>query len=286
MGFHIQGRISSILKDLPNSEQRIGEYILAYPDQVITMTATQLAKAAGSSSATVIRFCRSIDVSGFTELKVLLATELEKPRTEGYSDIQENETLDSLKGKLLGNAYQSMLETIEQLNNDMVEKMIASIEDCSTLFVFGVGASGLVAENIQQKWSRIGKNVIFLSDVHNFLSAMVSADHHSLFWGISNSGETAEVKFLVKKANELGMKTASLTQFGHNTLSHLSGIPLYTVKTNEAILRSAATSSLHAQFIVIDVLFFMYASKNYQQNYEAIKQSREAIQEFNQFSRK
>lgn len=286
MGFHIQGRIESVLNDLPNSERRIGEYILAYPDKVITMTASQLAQAAGSSSATVIRFCRSIDVPGFTELKVLLATEIEKPRTEGYSDIQENETLDSLKEKLLGNAYQSMLETIEQLNNEMVEKMVESIANSSTLFVYGVGASGLAAENIQQKWSRVGKNVIFMSDVHSFLSALVSADQQDMFWGISNSGETSEIKFLMKKANELGLKTASLTQFGHNTLSNLSQIPLYTVKTNEAMLRSAATSSLHAQFVVIDVLFFMYASKNYKQNYEAIKKSREAIQEFNQFSRK
>ena len=37
------------------------------------MNAQELAKQAGSSPAAIIRFCHSMDVNGFTELKLLSA---------------------------------------------------------------------------------------------------------------------------------------------------------------------------------------------------------------------
>ena len=281
MGFHIQGRITSVLDELSNAEKKIGQYILEHPSDVIMMTASELAKKSGTSSATVIRFCKSIDIPSFTELKVHLSPEVDQPRFVGYSDIEQDESLTILKNKLLGNSYQSMLDTVEQLNHELVEQFVEELIKAPILYVYGVGASSLVAENIQQKWSRLGKTVIFIRDLHVFIPVIVSETSPAIFWGISNSGETSEVNFLMELATNQGMKTASLSQFGSNTLSTMSQIPLYTVKNNEAKLRSAATSSLHAQFMIVDIIFFLYASKNYQENYTTIKKTRNYIQDYN-----
>ena len=57
---------------LPQSEKKIAETILKDPVMVIQMSATDLAAEAGSSSAAVIRFCRSIGVKGFYGIEITI----------------------------------------------------------------------------------------------------------------------------------------------------------------------------------------------------------------------
>ena len=279
-GENIQGRIISILDLLPNSERKIGQVILDNPSIVIEMTASELSTYAGTSPATVIRFCKRIDVQSFTQLKVRLSAEIEVPVHEGYSDITANESVDEIKKKLLGNAYQSMQETVALLNNQRVETIVDVLVAAPIIYVFGIGASYLVAENIAQKWNRIGKTVVCVQDSHVLVTILVSAPKEAVFFCISHSGETKEVLRLLDVAQKHQLKTIGLSQFGNNTLTNKSEYTLQTVRSNEAVLRSAATTSLHDQFIVVDVLFYAYASRNFDQTIEKIQESKAEVKKY------
>lgn len=50
------------------SELKIAQFILDQPQDVLEMTAQQLARAADSSSAAVIRLCKRLKVYGFPQL--------------------------------------------------------------------------------------------------------------------------------------------------------------------------------------------------------------------------
>ncbi|WP_438759830.1 SIS domain-containing protein [Enterococcus sp. AZ194] len=89
-------------------------------------------------------------------------------------------------------------------------------------------------------------SILCLSDAHLLLVILTSAVKEAVFIGISNSGETKEVLHMVKVAKNAGLKTISMTQFGSNTISSLTDVSIHTVRSNEAELRSAATSSLLA----------------------------------------
>ncbi|MGM0217938.1 MurR/RpiR family transcriptional regulator [Enterococcus sp. AZ126] len=279
-GENIQGRIISILDLLPNSERKIGQVILDNPSIVIEMTASELSTYAGTSPATVIRFCKRIDVQSFTQLKVRLSAEIEVPVHEGYSDITANESVDEIKKKLLGNAYQSMQETVALLNNQRVETIVDVLVAAPIIYVFGIGASYLVAENIAQKWNRIGKTVVCVQDSHVLVTILVSAPKEAVFFCISHSGETKEVLRLLDVAQKHQLKTIGLSQFGNNTLTNKAEYTLQTVRSNEAVLRSAATTSLHDQFIVVDVLFYAYASRNFDQTIEKIQESKAEVKKY------
>lgn len=244
------------------------------------MTASELGMSAKSSAATVIRLCKRISIPSFTQLKVLISGEIKQTYPVGYSDIKANEDTEDIMDKLLGNAFQSMQDTISVLNEKRLIEAVEALEKAQVIYVFGVGASHLVAQNIAQKWSRIGKTCICTADAHNLAAAFAVKDKHAVFIGISNSGETKETSKLMDIANETGYATISLTRFGDNAVSSKASIPLNTVRANEEELRSAATSSLHAQFIVVDVLFFTYASRNYKVVMNSIKQSRVHIEKY------
>src|SRR5699024_1102342 len=137
------------------------------------------------------------------------------------------------------------------------------IRDASIGYSFDMRSCSLVAENICQKWNRIGKTTIPVNGAHILLQALGSSEKDAVFIGISNSGETHEVIKLEEMARSLGHKTISITRFGNNTLSKNSDVALQHVRSNEIEVRSAATSSLHAQFLVVDVLFYVYDYRNY-----------------------
>ena len=274
--------LKSMLEELPKAEKRIAEKILDEPEQVIHMTASDLGKAANSSAATVIRLSKRLKVPSFTELKIFISREIKSENREVYSDIAAGESVKDIMDKLHWNSSLAMKDTISMLDEEAIIEASDMIRDASVVYTFGIGASSLVAENIGQKWSRIGKTTISMNDAHVLLAALVSSEKNTVFIGVSNSGETHEVIKLEEMARSLGHKTISITRFGNNTLSKNADVSLQHVRSNEIEVRSAATSSLHAQFLVVDVLFYVYASRNYEQTLNKIFDSRSAVKEYNE----
>ena len=55
-GKHVDYRVRSIFEDLTRSERKIAQFVLDKPEEVIKMTASELAKVSETSPASVIRF--------------------------------------------------------------------------------------------------------------------------------------------------------------------------------------------------------------------------------------
>lgn len=279
---NVQFRIQSIFNDLTRSERKIAQFIMDQPDEAIKMTASELALASSTSPASIIRFCKSIGIPSFTELKLELSAERSTPIVNEYSDILPNEKVSDLKTKLLGNAYQALKETVNLADDDILHQASKLIKEAQLIYVYGIGSSYLVAENIAQKWNRIGKICICKSDVHQLISDLSSATQESLFIGISSSGETFEVISLNNLAKSRKLKTISITGFGMNTLSKNSDINLNSIRSKEVELRSAATSSLMSQFILTDILFYTYLLEDYDSHTKNITESRKLIDQYKQ----
>lgn len=283
---NVQFRIQSIFNDLTRSERKIAQFIMDQPDEAIKMTASELALASSTSPASIIRFCKSIGIPSFTELKLELSAERSTPIVNEYSDILPNEKVSDLKTKLLGNAYQALKETVNLADDDILHQASKLIKEAQLIYVYGIGSSYLVAENIAQKWNRIGKICICKSDVHQLISDISSATQESLFIGISSSGETFEVISLNNLAKSRKLKTISITGFGMNTLSKNSDINLNSIRSKEVELRSAATSSLMSQFILTDILFYTYLLEDYDSHIKYITDSRKVIDKYKQLIQK
>ncbi len=274
---NILGLIKSLLNELPKAELRVALFILERPRDVLNMTAQELGKVSKASAATVVRLSKRLEIDSFPQMKLMLMKELDNGVIKGYSDISANEPLVDIKNKLLGNAYQSLSDTASLLDNELIEEAVRAMEKAKIIYIYGVGSSHLVAENLAQKWSRIGKTCISMEDTHSLIAAMISNSEDKLFIGISNSGRTSEVVQLMKIANNNHCNTMSITQFGKNPVMDAATINLQHVRVNEQAYRSAATASLHVQFYLIDVLFHAYASKNFETIIDHVVASREEI---------
>ncbi|MCP3028050.1 MurR/RpiR family transcriptional regulator [Halobacillus sp. A5] len=277
---YISGGLSmlkSVEKSLPASERKIAQYILSSPESVITMTVKELSEKSSTSSAAVIRLCKSLDLKGFQELKMRIAGDVQKPSSIEYRDIDQGESSHRIIEQMTHNGIQILKETEEMLRREDVDQAVSEIHRAGAVHIFGVGASGLVAYDAQQKFLRAGRYAFYLQDSHLSYTSLSNASSNDVAIAVSFSGETKEAVQFMKLAKKNHLKTISITKYGSTTLSHMADIPLYTSPTEEAMIRSAATSSRLAQLHVIDVLFMTYVSNYYDEVIEALDRSRAAI---------
>ena len=68
-----------LLTSLTPAEKRVAEFVLASPREVSRMSLQKLAKRCECGEATVVRLCRTIGLSGYTQFKEQLAVQLLNP---------------------------------------------------------------------------------------------------------------------------------------------------------------------------------------------------------------
>lgn len=261
----VEGNYQSTRGELSEAEKKIVDYVLNHTQDVLTMSVYELAKAAGTSPATVSRAAQRLQFNGYNELKMQLAADLNGEVGEiDHQEIQKNESLTTIKTKLKTNATRSLAETVDQINESTVQTIIDLIHRSRQILLFGVGASYLSVQNIAQKWSRLGYACHFSDDLNLFLPVAATADpKHTLTWFISNSGESPEAVLGAKLAKKAGLPVIATTKLGSNALTHYADIVIQTSQPMEAPNRFAATQSLHAQFMLIDILYYAYVSRYY-----------------------
>ncbi|MDT9756773.1 MULTISPECIES: MurR/RpiR family transcriptional regulator [Heyndrickxia] len=273
-------QIKSKLSSLSKSEKKLGEYILSHAVETVNDNTSELAKKAGVSPATVVRFCRSIGLSGFSQLKIRLYADASGLDREIYTDITSNEDIAMIADKLALRFNQSITQTANLLETGCIEKITAMVDKSPAIYVYGIGASHVAAEDFMHKFSRIGKPVVHTLDHHLLGSSLINASKDSMFVAISNSGETNEAIKLTQIAKQNGLFTAGITQKRDSTLARIVDVPLIHHGGEAVLLRSAATTSLAAQLFTIDVLYFAYVARHYEEIMHRLKNSKINIQTF------
>ncbi|MEK3805294.1 MurR/RpiR family transcriptional regulator [Metabacillus sp. SLBN-84] len=269
--------IQTMLSKLPQSEQKLAEYILKHPHEVVNSTVSELSTSAKSSGAAVVRLCKSLGLKGFQDLKMRIAGDLMKSVEQGYRDIEPGESLYRVVEKTTSNTIQIIRDTAEIIDHDNLKMAISMLMKAKNVHFCGVGASNIVAQDAQQKLIRINKGATAFTDMHLVATLIANAQPDDVLFAISFSGETKEIVNVMKLARERGVKTIGLTHFGQTTVSSLSDVSLHTSFSNEAPFRSAATSSRLAQLYMIDILFLGMATEQYDKTVQYIDNTRAAI---------
>lgn len=269
--------IQTMLHKLPESERKLAEYILENPHEIVNSTIHEVSSSAKTSGAAAIRLCKSLGLKGYQELKMRVAGDLMKPADHGYRDIIPQESIYSIAQKTANNSIQAIRDTYGNIDRQTLQKAIQMLIGAGTILFCGIGASGIVAQDAQQKYLRIKKSATAFTDMHLVATLIANAAEHDVVFAISHSGETREIINVLKLAKERGVKTIGLTRFGQSSVSSICDIGLHTSCSNEAPFRSAATSSRLAQLYMIDILFLGMAAERYDETVQYIDQTRAAI---------
>ncbi|MCN0154917.1 MurR/RpiR family transcriptional regulator [Salinispora arenicola] len=273
--------IGGLLPSLSPAEQRVARLVVAEPAAVARRTITDLATAAETSEATVIRFCRSVGMDGYPQLRIRLAAEaarLVEPsdtRVVG-GDIPPGADLAQIIATIAFNDARAVEETAEQLDPAICEQVIDAITVAGRIDMYGAGASGFVASDFQQKLHRIGRTVFYFPDVHSALTSAALLGRGDMAVGISHTGTTSDVIEVLAQARARGATTVALTNFPRSPIAEVADL-LLTTAARETTYRSGAMASRLAQLTVVDCLFVGVAARNRTQAREALEVTADAV---------
>lgn len=101
-------RIRMELGQFSAAEQAVAQLVLKDPSGFQKMPVTELAKRAGVSSPSVVRFCRSLGYEGLSDFKLKLAASLNAGVPFIHQSVQAGDNGETLIQKVLDNAIHTL----------------------------------------------------------------------------------------------------------------------------------------------------------------------------------
>ena len=203
---HIRG----VFPTLRPAEQRVAREILKNPEEAVHLSITELGRRAEVSDATVVKFCKRLGYKGFQEFKILLAQDVATKPEPIYGEIEPGDDAAAVRDKIFQSNIQALQDTAQTLSEESLAEAVQALVAASEIHFYGLGASGLVAQDAEQKFARIGLPARSFVDAHMQLTRAALLKPGDVAVGISYSGETIEVAQAIALAKESGAVTSAI----------------------------------------------------------------------------
>lgn len=266
-------KIKAGYNQFTKAEKKVADYILLNSRDVLFMSITDLADACKVGDTSVFRFCKTMNLKGYQEFKMLLSLSLDdgKPglgKLDG--DISLEDSFRELSQKVLNTNVNALQETYSLLNEENFHKVLENLHKASRICFFGVGASMLTAMKAANKFLRIEPKVYCVQDSH--MQAMVAstmcAEETAVIF--SYSGATKDTIHVAELAKNVGATVICVTRFVKSPLTSFSDVTLLC-GANEGPLQGGSTSAEISQLFLIDLMYTEY----YRKYFDACSQNNE-----------
>lgn len=275
---HIQAQYTS----LPPAEQRVASYVLEHPAEVIDLSVTQLADAVGVADATVTRFCRSIELRGYQELRLRLAQDTARG-VAGPTPVSSRASANELSGgppaltrKLTDMTVQTMESTLQVLDLTSLDAAAEAICRAERVRIFGMGESWPLCYATQVRLLGLGKAAEAPVDSHVQAMSAALVGQGDVAFGISHMGATKDVVESLRTAKANGATTICLTAQGRSPVTAVSDIRLIVI-TKDVRFDGWTLRSKVSQVLALDLLITLVALKLQGDAWKSNERATEAI---------
>src|SRR5699024_7576410 len=229
------------------------------PNDVMYMSITEVAEASDVGESSIFRFCKSIDLKGYQELKIKLAHTVQQGNHTSYvsNDISMQDSTMELADKLLKLNQGVLEETYHMVNEQDIVRAAELFKEAKHIRFFGVGASLLTAMEAKAKFMRITNKTECSMDSHLQVMAASLMTENDVGVFISYSGSTIDTIESARIASGKGATVISITQFMKSPLTSYADIVLLTGAT-EGPLQGGSLSAKISQLYMLDLLYSKY----------------------------
>lgn len=257
----VLARIRSVQSSLSHSEVAVATFVLATPADAIRLGIKVVAERAGVSTATVLRFCRTLGFAGYKDFKIALALETGRSPVVLSEEVRADDTPMQIARKVLRADMQAIAHTLELLDEAALNKAVRALHAARRIEIYGVGSSGPIAADAYYRFLRIGLRVAVVTDSHMQAVSAALLEPGDVALVISHTGRTKETLETARKARERGATVIALTSFLRAPIREVANIVLVTA-TAETAFRVEAMASRIAHLSVIDVLYVALATRS------------------------
>lgn len=253
------------------SEKEVLRFLINQTREAVEMDIHTMAKKCFCSPATIVRICKKNGFSGFKELKQALWNDMNfsKQLMQVNLDAPSGEKIPNIVANVLNTNIMAIQNIYNLLDFDELDRIVALLLSQRYVYLYGIGASFLVAKDFQQKLERINKRTFLYEDIHLQLISSTNLEPGDVAIIVSYSGITKEIIEIARNVKMCGGKIIAITKYGTNKLSSMSDFNLF-VPMLEKPLRVGASSSRVSQLSVVDIVYNTYISLEKDKSMEKI----------------
>ena len=249
-------RIKASLPSLAPAEQRVGKLVLQDPRAFANLPVTELADRAHVSKPTVVRFCRSVGYDGLSDFKLKLAGSVSEGVPFIHRSVDADDKTSDVTVKVIDNTVAAFLKYRNDASSFALEHAVQALAETHStgkrIEFYGVVNSGIVAQDAQHKFFRLGMNTIAYSDGHMQVMSASMLGKGDCVVVISNSGRTRDLMDACDIARKRGATTIVITASG-SPLATAGQIHL-TADHPESYDRYSPMVSRLLHLLIIDIL--------------------------------
>jgi DNA-binding MurR/RpiR family transcriptional regulator len=280
--FSVLDRIKTYQSQMPATMAKIAAVLIDDPKAPLKLSITELAERAGTSAASVTRFCRMIGYSGYAPLRVGIAEDVGRGGGQAawLADIGRSfgpdDPPEDIRQALLNTHVLSLQTTAGLLDLPTALRVAERIVRSRQTDVYGVGGSALTALEVEARLYRIGINVHTWAEVHNGLTSAAILDKDCVAIGVSNTGRTIETIQMLAVARASGAHTVAITGNPDSPLARIADDVLIAASP-DGYLQPADLSARHCQLFVVDLLDLLIAQSNFERTTQFLAASGAAV---------
>ena len=240
------------LDQLSPAERRVADHVLSQPRSALNDPIAEIARAAGVSQPTVIRFCRSLGCEGLSDFKLRLASGLTSTVPVTHTQVTGDDSMAELGAKVLGNTASAILQVRDQLNRDTIDRSIELLNAAERIDFHAVGHYAPVALDAQYKFLRFGISCNAYTDARLQLLAAGVLRAKDVVVIISSSGRINELIEVADTARARGATVLAITA-SQSPLAKKADIALIVDHPEDASTQLPMVSRI-LHLLVIDIL--------------------------------
>ena len=275
MDKNVYAAIQSQYAGFPKVSRKIADYILSDPVHITSISIQQMAAELHIAESSIIRFCKMLGCSGFSEMKLLLAKYSPKSVRTIFEDLSEKDSIQTITQSVFSRNIDTLERALQLLDCAKIEQAVDVLSQAKNILILGVGASGTIAEDFYIRLMRIGFRAVSLTDSHLMQIQASQCGPDTAVIAITHTGKTREIVSAVRTAKECGAQTIGITGYPDTPLKQVCDICLELYSPEQLFV-----SPRVAQFSLIDSLYVSLAVRRKDSVVQNIQRMNEVLLPF------
>jgi RpiR family transcriptional regulator, carbohydrate utilization regulator len=246
--------IRGLLPSLNEQEQKVGQYVLDHPAEVVHLAIGDLAQLCTASDATIFRFCRKVGADGYGDFKIRLAQEMASARAATYDAVQTGDTLTDAVRKVISADMKALADTLQVLDLVALAYAAEVLFAAHRVDIYGSGGAAVAALELQYKLMRVGVRSMAHTDGEMQIMSATLLTAEDVAVAFSHSGKSVDVLSALRAAKERGARTIAITNHPASPIAQAAEISLCTA-AQEALAHGYPLGARVAQLALIDALY-------------------------------
>ena len=243
------------------------------------MTVKELAEHSGTVPSAVVRFCKSIGATGFSDFKICLSAELGgKASATGLLPVSDGDAPQQVFKKIFASGINTLQDTLSMIDFSQAEAIVRLLQQATRVVFFGVGTSSVIATDAQYRFAQLGIPTSACTDILFMNVAAANLKSGDVAVCISHSGSTKATVDAMRRAKKSGADTIAISSFAHSRLAMESDYHLIAFSDDKNYPVEAVSARI-AHICILDALMMSLASQNYETLQKHIAERNEVLKE-------